>query len=287
MAKTKKKSRQMRALSPKPSVRVGVEATDEKLHESLKATRWGESELTKFLVCAEQNTRITYLQQKGYFELFDNLGELFWKVSEEIAYRDLAGFVECLLFYRAIGSLFAAIRLGTAGQLPECYVQLRVCIESGLYAFAVQEEPASADIWINRHNDEKSRELCVKSFSVKGLLKKLASHAKPLHAQVKDLYEECIDLGAHPNERSLTANVRIFRNNRKMVLELLNTQPAVFQVCLTVCCLVGLSVAKVFALAYPTEFAEVNADLRLTNVMSQLRRIAPATLLNLSDTEQT
>jgi hypothetical protein len=280
MAKAKRPMR----VKDHPSKRnrtLGIEPTDAELDKRLKTTKWGKSALTKFLIDAEQNTKITYLQHKAYFELFDSLSELFGKACQGVHYHDMATFAECLLFYRSLGSFLAAIRLATAGQIAECCVQLRVCIESALYAFAIKEESTLANTWINRHDDAKSLKLCRESFTVAGLLKRLASRDKPLHDDLKALYEKCIDLGGHPNEQSLTMNIKFLQNDTKMVLELLNTQAPVFQMCLGTCCLAGFSVAKVFASVYPTEFAKANADIRLTNIMSLLQTIATPILRDL------
>jgi hypothetical protein len=280
MAKSKRPTHTKNRLS-KAGRASGVAPTEEKLSKSLKATKWGESALTKFLIDAEQNTKITYLQHKAYFELFDGLSDLFGKARQEVGYHDMATFAECLLFYRSIGSFLAAIRLATAGQIAECFVQLRVCIESALYAFGIKEDSTLASIWINRHDDKKSLDLCRNSFTVNGLLKRVAAHNKSLHDDIRAQYDECINLGGHPNERSLTLNIKFLPDDPKMVLELLNTQPPVFQMCMAACCLAGSSVARVFASVYSAEFAKANADIRLSNIMSQLRTIAAPTLLDL------
>lgn len=282
MGKAKKRKRPGGVRS-QDNAKGRIDASEEELGRSLRNTPWGKSKLTEFLTSAEQNTKITYLQQKGYFELFDGLAELFWKTSHEVGYHDVPSFVRCLLFYRCVGSLLAAIRLGSAGQLPECYTQLRLSLESALYAFAIQEEPALAEAWMNRHNDERSRKTCQKSFVIGDFLQKLASRDKSLHAEVKQLYEETIDCGGHPNERSLTTNIVFDRRNQKMVLELLNTQAPAFHVCLSVCSLAGLSAGKILSLVYHKEFARINGDIRMANIKSQLQRIAPTILLDLSD----
>jgi hypothetical protein len=261
------------------SHRVTMDANHSKLEKALEAAKWGQSPLTEFLKSADENTKITFLQQRGFFELLDSLAELLWKASREVSYHDIPGFVVCLLFYRCIGSFFAAIRLASAGQLAECYAQLRVCLESAVYMFAIHKEPALADAWINRHDDEKSHELCQRSFRIGELFKMVASDNKSIHAEAKALYDQCIDLGGHPNERSLTVNIKLSRAERKMALELLNTEPTPFQVCLANCCLVGLSAAKILGLVFVSQFAKVNADLRIANVRKQLQRIAPALLL--------
>jgi hypothetical protein len=260
-------------------------STDAELQEALTKTDWGKTYLTEFLVSAEQNTKITYLKRKGYFDLFNSLGELFERASGVVNYRDKSTLAGCMLFNRTVGSFFGAVRLGSSGQLPECYTQLRVCLESALYAFGIYKEAGLGEVWLNRHVDEESQRLCRKRFQVGNLFQKLAAEQKSLQEEAEDLYDECIDRGAHPNERSVTANIKFSRSDKKIALELFNTEPGVFEACLAVCCLVATCVINIFRLIYPGKFKELNADVRVLNMKTQLQRIAPGIVAELRKQE--
>jgi len=88
--------------------------TDEQVDTTIRKPKWGESHLTRFLADGHKNVLITYVKQRGYFEMLDNLGVLFEKLNACSTYSDsdLSSFVVRPLFGRACGNFFAAARMG-------------------------------------------------------------------------------------------------------------------------------------------------------------------------------
>lgn len=248
---------------------------DDELAERLKQKKWGKTYLTEFLSAADQNTKITYLNLKGYFEMFSEICDLFDKAKCEIRCQDNDSLTKNFLFIRAAGNFFAAVRLSSSGQLAESFAQLRVCIENALYAFNIHTEPQLAKVWFNRHKDEQSKRESRNKFKPSDILFKLKSVDTRLYKDANKWYNICIDCGAHPNVRSVILNLLLAKAERRIGLELLNTQQPAFELCLTICCLVGICVLEIFALVYENEFKQVNADVRVDNIRQQLQRIAP------------
>jgi hypothetical protein len=252
---------------------VGREPTDEEIKSALKKTKWGKTFTTDFLQKADDNTRITYRNLPGYFEMLEGVGDIFMTASNVIGYSNLSNYVTLLLLQRACGNYFSSVRLSSSGQLPESYVLLRACVEDGLYAFNVYSEPKSAQIWLDRHENEQSRKDSKKLFQLKVLQDNLIQANQQLGRNIQSDYEWCIDYGAHPNERAITTNLSF--TGKKMFLELLNTTEGVFQMCLSMCVTCGLDVIKVFNLIYPDDFKKFNAEQRVDSIHSQFKRIAP------------
>jgi hypothetical protein len=267
------------ATSQKPN---GYIPTDDEIRATLKKTKWGETYLTKFLHSAERNIQISYIKLKGHFEMLESIGDIFELASENIGYSDsnISSSVIALLFGRACGNYFAAIRLSSSGQLAESYVQLRACIEDALYAFNIHKEPMLAQVWLDRHKDDKARKNSKKSFSLKNILDKLEQIDKKLGQETAKHYEKCIDYGAHPNERSVFPNMDIIPNG-KISLKLFNTSEGVFEGCLLMCVMCGLDAIKIFNLIYPDDFKKFNADQRIQNIQSQFNQIAPGVIIAL------
>jgi hypothetical protein len=43
--------------------------TDDEVQTAIRKSKWGKSQLTKFLEDAHKNTLITYIKERGYFEM--------------------------------------------------------------------------------------------------------------------------------------------------------------------------------------------------------------------------
>lgn len=255
--------------------------TDEELKERLAQTRWGKTYLTNFLDAAEKNIQISYVNLKGYFEMFESLGDLFKAATENVGYSDESSFAIASLLGRACGNFFAAVRLSSSGQLAECYAQLRACLEDALYAFNIHLDSGLAQVWFDRHQNDDSRKKSIKQFKPTDILEKLKQKSLSLGQNVAEDYNRCIDFGAHPNERSVTSNL-ILQGGR-ISIQLFNTEKGVFQACLLVCIRCGVDVIKVFDLIYQNEFKRINADHRICNIQEQFRRIAPGPIWDLRD----
>lgn len=256
--------------------------TDDELRSALEKTKWGKTYLTEFLHSAETNVKITYVKLRGYFEMLENLADIFKTGSDCVGYSDIGSFVVASLFGRAWGNYFAAVRLSSSGQLPESYVQLRACIENALYAFNIHNDPKLGQVWFNRHKDDKSRKNSIKLFSPKIILDKLEQVYKKLGQETAKDYERCIDYGAHPNERSVSTNLNL--SGGKISLRLLNTNTGIFQACLLMCVMCGLNAFRIFNLIYPDDFKKFNAEQRMQNIQAQFGRIAPGNIYVLRST---
>lgn len=253
--------------------------TDEELKERLAQTRWGKTYLTNFLDAAEKNIQISYVNLKGYFEMFESLGDLFKAATENVGYSDESSFAIASLLGRACGNFFAAVRLSSSGQLAECYAQLRACLEDALYAFNIHLDSGLAQVWFDRHQNDDSRKKSIKQFKPIDILEKLRQKNLSLGLEAAKDYDKCIDFGAHPNERSVTSNLRL--SNGKISLELFNTQKGMFEACLLVCVMCGSDAIRIFNLIYPNEFKRINVGQRIQNIQVQFGRIAPGPVYNL------
>lgn len=250
--------------------------TDKEVEAAIHESKWGESHLTRFIADAHKNILITYVKQRGYFEMLDDLGVLFEKANACLTYSDsdLSGLVVLSLFGRACGNFFAAVRLVASGQLTESYAQLRVCIENALYASYISSKPTLAKVWGDRHQSEQKRKKCRDSFKISSMIKNLQSQSPALAKRAKKYYNTCIDFGAHPNERSVIPNIQMAKNG-PVKLHLLNTEPGFFGACLLAVVSMGLLVVEIFEKVYPNKFKKINSQQRIQTIQGQYNRIAP------------
>ncbi|MFZ2149286.1 MAG: hypothetical protein WAV28_18905 [Sedimentisphaerales bacterium] len=260
----------------KPVQEANYIPTGEEVESAIRESKWCESHLTRFLEDTHKNILITYVKQRGYFEMLDNLGIIFEKVNPYLTYSnsDLSSLVVLSLFGRACGNFFAAVRLAASGQLTESYAQLRVCIENALYASYISSKPTLAKVWGDRHQSEEKRKKCRDSFKISSMIKNLQSQSPALAKRAKKEYNTCIDFGAHPNERSVIPNIQMSKNG-PVKLHLLNTEPGFFGACLLAVVSMGLLVVEIFEKVYPNEFKEINVQQRIQTIQGQYTRIAP------------
>ena len=256
--------------SQKPT---GREPTDDEIRIALEKTKWGKTYLTNFLHSADRNTRITYLKLMGYFEMLESVGDIFKAALDNVGYLDGSSGVIALLLGGACRNYLAAVRLSSSGQLTESYAQLRACIEDALYAFNIYRAPELARTWLDRHKGEKSRKDSLNSFKPGTILNELTLTNQSLGKNIKREYENCIDYGAHPNERSVTPNLTFTGSGISVAL--LNTTEGIFQACLLTCVRCGVEAIEVFKMIYPDDFKKFNVEQRIEAIHKQYSRISP------------
>lgn len=104
----------------------------------------------------------------------------------------------------AHGAFIGAVRMAASGQLPETFMLLRGGIENALYALHIRADPAPPDraaAWARRSGGEAELKRVRQEFAVGNVKRTLKSRSAALHDLVAELYDRCLDLGGHPNER--------------------------------------------------------------------------------------
>lgn len=111
-----------------------------------------------------------------------------------------------LLLMNAYASYLSASRSALTGQVPPTFMVLRGCLESGLYALLAMDE-TNAEAWLGRDQD---RRRCQQLFTVVNGTRRLRELGdENLANSFHDHHQVLIDLGAHPNRRSLMDQLHI------------------------------------------------------------------------------
>lgn len=145
---------------------------------------------------------------------------------------------------------------------------LRLCLENGLYGLYLTKNPDSQKIWWERNDSERARSRARKEFKTAKLFHTL-KEADTREARVAEkLYEDCIDLGAHPNQLALVQNLRVEDGSDivKFHAIYLNDDPLVYRLCLTTAARVGTSVLGIFRLVFKERF-------EITGMSEQLEQV--------------
>lgn len=105
-----------------------------------------------------------------------------------------------------------------AGQIAETFVLLRSCLECAGYGFAMFTDPALTTVWLDRHQDGKTKKASVQEFQIKNIREMIERADARLACVFQELYDRTIDFGAHPNERAATSNMAINQGDDRTLI---------------------------------------------------------------------
>lgn len=110
-----------------------------------------------------------------------------------------------LLSMQSHANFLAGVSTAIRGQSPQTYMILRGCIESAMYAYLISLDEADGDVWMKRRENPEA----VKArFSANRAIQILGPRDPHLAAMAKDTYQSMIEMGAHPNPRSVMEHIR-------------------------------------------------------------------------------
>ena len=247
------------------------------LKDDLAKKGWGKDTLSKNIEGAYLNIGVSFLKLRPYCECLTKAAEIFGDANKLLSHSDLKSFVSMLLFLRAYGCFFGAVRLSCSGQITETQMLLRACVENSLYAFYIADNPKYVTVWMERHKNKAHKEKCRTAFSIGKIWKALEAKSKRITKEAKKCYEDTIDWGAHPNELSVFSNLEEKQDGSGFNLNIFNVNEALMRHSLC-SILSGTSlVFKIFALIYPSEFKQPNLAIKIDNLNRQSKMLFYAT----------
>lgn len=108
-------------------------------------------------------------------------------------------------------SFLAAVRIVISGQVAAIFPLIRHSLECACYAYRMAEDPKVVNMWLNRHHGEQEQKACRRTFTsaVADVSRSVAARQEQLGSLVNDLYQWSIDLGAHPNQKSIVSHLSL------------------------------------------------------------------------------
>ncbi len=228
--------------------------------ERQKPAGWGKDDLSSFLGQCNGNAIATFARLPGRFSRLRDLDSLFVTTSASLNNRQ--GWLPPVLFIRAHASFRGAVGLAMACQLPEAYMVMRGCLENSLYAFYLHRNPELSEIWLRRTDSAEARQRVKDKFKIGVMLDLVEKEDARIGSNLRVLYEQTVDMGAHPNEESFTTNAQLTQDSgtRQIQMMILNCEPIPLQVCLKTLAQVGVGSLRVFERIYPERFRILDAD---------------------------
>jgi hypothetical protein len=177
---------------------------------------WGEDELSKFWQQAFGNQLATFAHNQPEFQRLAAIDQAFHTILKD--WTNPVSEISTLLFLRCHCAYRAAAGLAAAGHSVECYGVARMTLEFAGYALHVFRKPTAGTIWLNRHKDDASRKTSIREFSRASTLPSILAANRHACRRFENLYEETIDLGAHPNKHSVFGHVTVVEeDDRRLV----------------------------------------------------------------------
>lgn len=231
---------------------------------------WGKDSISEFIETAQHNTIATFVNLPHEYENLKNINDIYWKVIDNLL--NTPEWFASFFLLKAHSSYLGGVRLSVSGQCAETYMLLRGCLEAALYGLYLSRNEKSQEVWLRRHDDEKSLKRVREEFAIGKLLRFLESVDTKIHKTAKLLYERTIDFGAHPNELALTSLLRKSedKDNIKFDLQYLSKYTPSFHLTMKTTVQVGLCALYIFGNIYRERFMILGIDKELDKLKTGL-----------------
>lgn len=169
---------------------------------------WDHFSLTTLMGNLERQTVATFANARAQVQpvldvdaaLFEQTPAIFHQPQQ----HELVG---AMLFTRMFSVLRAAARLVFAGQQYEARAVLRSALECGMYGWALTTDGEQREIWKHREDSDDARQAARNALTWGRLKTALRAQSQSLGDKVAILYDDLIDLGAHPNPGGIVDGV--------------------------------------------------------------------------------
>jgi hypothetical protein len=255
-----------------------IELSDVKKPDQLPP--WGDDPLSsQFFAQAQFNERAASLNYPDVYKLLQYANGAFEAANQAVEKDNSELLLLPRLFVvRTRAAFLGAIRLAMAGEIPEAFPILRLAIELAWYALHIAKDPnppERARIWLKRGDNKESTAACKKEFKVANVRATHevidAKHASHMH----QLYENMIDMGAHPNQLGLFSAIGSDTQEKQMTFQVGILYPLEFPLLATLGMAIAVAhdVLRTFQLVFPERFKIMGLDMRIAGLLTSAQRM--------------
>jgi hypothetical protein len=215
---------------------------------------WCDDALTTFLEKACRNRWATFVNDSDWFRRFIAIDACFLKVLT--GWINPSDQLTPFFVLRAHAAFRATVEHAAAGQVAEMFPQSRACLEFAAYGLHIRRNPKLGAIWLARHDDEASMKAAKTEFTVAKIRATLTKAEQHTAGVFNTLYQRAIDFGGHPNERAVTANMRVHHRVHEVEFTqvYLHTDGNELNFALKSAAQTGVCVLEICQLAFPERF---------------------------------
>jgi len=215
---------------------------------------WGADEITKFIDTTRGNAYASFANLKEEYSRLSEIDGALRKLGENLNHTK--EWFAAFFVLRAHSSWLAAVNVALSAQIPETYVILRSSLETALYGLRIAKNPSLRETWLRRHDSPKHKAQVLEEFKFRNLIDTLAVENIKEAQVAETLYNQCIDSGAHPNERALMGNLRMDKTTEEIKLKVmyLNPDPLALRLAMKSTARVGVCILGIFYQLYKERF---------------------------------
>jgi hypothetical protein len=234
---------------------------------------WDKPELTAHFERLWSNTVATFAQKRESHRLC-RIDEVMYEIS--IDWRGASptaqSVVPLFMFFRAHSSFRGACALGMGGATVEGFAVLRQAVEFAGYAALMHDEPALANLWWDRDQTPDDLKKVRRAFTHGAIKTAIEKADASLSAAYESLYDRLIQFGAHPNEKSISGNLRLERSASQVQLQQVYLQGDGDQLdhWIHTANQVGILVLKIFEKIHVKRFSDLGAGPRIDRLANGL-----------------
>jgi len=231
---------------------------------------WGKDEVTKHLDTMRNNSYATFANLTPEFRKLLEIDKAFRLVCENLSHSD--DWFSSFFIIRSHSSWLSAVSLSTSAQIPDTYVVLRAALESALYGLHISKNPELKEVWLQRGESSQHNTKVREQFKFRPLIDTLDNENSKEAEVAKKLYNQCIDDGAHPNERGFMGNLNMEKNGGDVhfTVKYLNPEPLPLRLALKSTARVGVCILGIFSHVYKKRFEILGITDQLPNLRDGL-----------------
>lgn len=166
-------------------------------------SEWEETDLYEFF--AKKFNHIVQSTKKfpEIVRILNDISVLFDMVQPSQMADDEFALYELLC--SAHSCFMTSVELGLQGLQAETNTTLRLCLESSAYAIFIKQKGDDVQkIWISRSGDDTSKKKCRDTFVFSRCKSSIVD--RTLRTNIHQLYQQTIDMGAHPSLMGTSLN---------------------------------------------------------------------------------
>jgi len=222
--------------------------------ENHQPEKWNQDAISSFIEIGRNHSFQTFDSFKVEYDNLVEIDSLFKKAIDHLT--NTKDWFAALFLLKAHSSFRCATNICLTGQIPECYMVIRGCLESSLYGLYLSKNEGSIETYLNRNDNEGNKKKVKGEFKISNLMSLLASIDSKEVNMANIFYERTIDFGAHPNQLALMSALRMSETERKTFIKVAYITGDILstQLCLKSIAQIGVCSLSIFKYVFKERF---------------------------------
>lgn len=218
---------------------------------------WGDDALSAFLDDAWSNIFATFALLPDKYQKARKIDDALLLLCGNLS--NAGDWLAPLFALKAHSCYRAAIGLAMAGQSPEAFALLRSALESALYGLYIHGSAEARAIWLARNDGVAAKNAMKAMFTMTNIWTCLKAADAHLQGIAQTMYDRTIELGGHPNVASVATAFSMEKHETGATFKLayMTKDEETIGVTLRSVAHIGVTVLKLFGLAFPARYAEL------------------------------